>query len=287
MPAWLGPLIAAGASLIGGKKSQDANERSARRQESLQMLFAQHGIRWKVADAKAAGLHPLFALGSQPQQYSPTVVPDSMGPAISDAGQHVGRAVAATSTREERTLQGLAIQEAISRIGETDARRDYYLSEAARNAQFQTPGIPHEDAHTQFGGVVPGRTTAPVDAPVITQKPGDSALVDGPTPLWREFTIGDGRPIVLPGGIQGDAAEVLESVLESWPAMVAVYKENKARYGKEWGDWFLKRYMPFGDKIELATRPYLPGGQAMRFFKRPRARDPSYQRFPIRGTIKR
>lgn len=245
----IGGAISALGSLFGGRQSNKANDRIARRQEALQKEFAQHGIRWKVEDAKAAGLHPLFALGSQPAQYSPVAIQDSMGPAISDAGQHIGRAVAATSTREERQLQSLAIQEAISRIGETDARRDYYLSEAARNAQFQAPGIPHENAHPQFGGVVSGRTTPSVDAPVITHKPGDTALVDGPTPLWRQFTIAGGVPIVLPGGIQGDAAEVLESVMESFPAMIAVYKENKERFGNRWADWFLQRYMPFGNSF--------------------------------------
>ena len=34
------------------------------RNEALQREFAQNGIRWRAADARAAGLHPLAALGS-------------------------------------------------------------------------------------------------------------------------------------------------------------------------------------------------------------------------------
>ena len=39
-----------------------------------QKEFAQNGIRWKVEDAKAAGIHPLFALGAQGATFSPISV---------------------------------------------------------------------------------------------------------------------------------------------------------------------------------------------------------------------
>lgn len=243
----LGGLVSAAASLAGGRQSQRSNERMAAGQERLQREFAQHGIRWKVEDAKAAGLHPLYALGAQTTPYSPVAVQDSRGPAMAEAGQHVGRAIAATSTRAENQLQALAIEEAKARIGETDARRQFYLSEAARNAQNQTPGIPHESQHAQFGTASVGRTTPPEDAKVITSVPGDKATADGPTPIWRKFWLSGDLPIVLPGGMQGDAAEVLESIMESFPAMMAVYKENKHRFGDAWAEKFLKRYMPFGE----------------------------------------
>lgn len=44
--------------------------------ENMQMQrdFAQHGVRWKVADAKAAGLHPLAALGANVSSPSPVSV---------------------------------------------------------------------------------------------------------------------------------------------------------------------------------------------------------------------
>lgn len=38
---------------------------------ALQREFAQNGIRWRVDDAKAAGLHPLAALGASSASYSP------------------------------------------------------------------------------------------------------------------------------------------------------------------------------------------------------------------------
>jgi len=54
---FLGGLISAGASLFGSNSA-------AKRQEKLSKEFAQHGIQWRVEDAKAAGIHPLAALGA-------------------------------------------------------------------------------------------------------------------------------------------------------------------------------------------------------------------------------
>lgn len=85
--------------------------------EKLQREFAQHGIRWKVADAVAAGIHPVFALGGAGATYSPTSFIPGSGPEVgipsgndpgqylSNMGQDVSRAVLAAATREERTVQ--------------------------------------------------------------------------------------------------------------------------------------------------------------------------------------
>ena len=57
----LGSAIGAVGSLIGGNIASN----NANKQYEMQKEFAQNGIRWKVADAKAAGIHPLAALGAQ------------------------------------------------------------------------------------------------------------------------------------------------------------------------------------------------------------------------------
>lgn len=60
----LGSIISAGASLVGGILGNKSNQKIAEQNAALQKEFAQHGISWKVADAKRAGIHPLYALGS-------------------------------------------------------------------------------------------------------------------------------------------------------------------------------------------------------------------------------
>lgn len=109
----LGSLISAGASLIGGFLNRDAQEDAnaaqqyqAERNMQLQKDFAQQGIRWKVDDARAAGVHPLYALGANTVSYSPVAVgggaDTSLGSAVASAGQDIGRSMDATRTASER-----------------------------------------------------------------------------------------------------------------------------------------------------------------------------------------
>lgn len=108
-------LISAGASLlgnvIGGKMASDSAEDAARLNTEYQKEFAQQGIRWKVADAAAAGVHPLMALGAQTIGYAPSYVGSSMGDyvsrGLSEAGQDIGRAVNAGQTNLERLQERL------------------------------------------------------------------------------------------------------------------------------------------------------------------------------------
>lgn len=80
-----------------------------------QKEFAQHGIRWKVADAQASGLHPLAALGAQTSSFS-NIVGGDIPAAKSDfggMGQDIGRAIDAGSTQDERNSR---MQNAVSKI---------------------------------------------------------------------------------------------------------------------------------------------------------------------------
>lgn len=99
-------------------------------QAQLQREFAQNGIRWRVADAQAAGVHPLYALGGAGATFSPGGVSvggdrSSMdwGAFARDMGQDLSRAFDATRTENERyqarlrdlTLTGLEVDNDIKR----------------------------------------------------------------------------------------------------------------------------------------------------------------------------
>lgn len=77
-----------------------------RKNAALQTQFAKKGIRWRVADAKAAGLHPLAALGGGGAQFTPLgqafVEDPNPVPLAESMGQNISRAVQATMTRDER-----------------------------------------------------------------------------------------------------------------------------------------------------------------------------------------
>jgi len=114
---------ALGGNLIGASMAQDAqrsankaNKAIAEQDRTMQREFAQNGIRWKVMDAKAAGIHPLAALGAQGASASPAGIPVgadlSMANAMSNTGQDIGRAIQSTRTAEERQLAQLQLANA-------------------------------------------------------------------------------------------------------------------------------------------------------------------------------
>lgn len=123
----LGSLITGAASLLGGvfnrnaqNKANAANAAAAENNIALQREFAQSGIQWKVADAKKAGIHPLYALGANTHSFAPVSVGQSASPSFGNAlaasGQDIGRAIHATQTPSGRTdtissvAQGLQLE---------------------------------------------------------------------------------------------------------------------------------------------------------------------------------
>lgn len=100
----LGDLVSAGAKLFGGNEAQKSAEETAKMNIAAQRDFAQHGVSWKVADAKSAGISPLAALGASTSSFSNVAGSSALGDSIGEAGQDIGRAVHAGQNSEERAL---------------------------------------------------------------------------------------------------------------------------------------------------------------------------------------
>jgi len=90
---------AAVANAVGSLADSFFDSQSAKQNIKLQKQFAQEGIQWKVADAKKAGIHPLYALGAQTHSFAPV---QTGGGNFSQMGQSVGRAIDAYRDRGER-----------------------------------------------------------------------------------------------------------------------------------------------------------------------------------------
>lgn len=99
------------SSILGGNSQKKANEQNlqlAREQIAYQKDLAKNQIQWRVNDAKAAGLHPLAALGVSPMSYSPvsgTAVGadySGVGQSLQQMGQDIDRARMAGLDRQER-----------------------------------------------------------------------------------------------------------------------------------------------------------------------------------------
>lgn len=130
--AQFGPWGAAAGAVLGGVLGSAEGDNGARDRMQRQEAFAQQqfrfqedlatqGVRWRVNDARLAGIHPSLALGMQPFNASPVAL-NFDSPAANDtswlanAGHSISRAVDATRTADERaqarTLASLAVERA-------------------------------------------------------------------------------------------------------------------------------------------------------------------------------
>lgn len=95
-----GAIISAVGGLLGAgisKGSSDADRR-------FQRLAATQGIKWRVQDAKRAGVHPIYALGAP--TFNPSPIGDGgAGGILASMGQDIGRSIDATQTEQERMNQ--------------------------------------------------------------------------------------------------------------------------------------------------------------------------------------
>lgn len=99
----LGTALQGAGDLYGAHLNRRSNRAANHANREMQEEFARMGIRWRVADAKEAGLSPLAVIGSTGASAAPSYVgDDSMGSAVSNLGQNISRAVQSTMTGPER-----------------------------------------------------------------------------------------------------------------------------------------------------------------------------------------
>lgn len=195
----IGGAIGGALGLIGAGQSQASAERLNQLNYEHQKEFAQNGIRWKVADAKAAGLHPLAALGASTASYSPSaVIGDSPDYSfLKDMGQGIDRAMDAKATRQERAereqkenalfneeLKGKQLQNQETETRIQSMKWDMAM-ELARNAaqsartQQQVPAMP---SLAPDGSLMPGQFDATSPGDIIKTKPAEIVMNDPATP---------------------------------------------------------------------------------------------------------
>lgn len=233
-----GSIVGGIGSVVGGVLGLQSQKQSAANAEKLNQLnyehqkeFAQNGIRWKVADAKAAGLHPLAALGASTAQYTPaTAIGDSPDWSfLADAGQSIGRAVDAKRTQQERVEQqqkqdAVFALKAENQKAENDLIRaqtasiqqDMVLrqakaSEQAVRTQQQVPAMP---SLGRDGSVIAGQGDATSPAG-IEAKPAEIVVNDPQTRTAEAGSHPDKRWLrTSTGGYQPVRSEAAQNALE-------------------------------------------------------------------------
>lgn len=245
-PVVIGAAISGAASLLGGGSSNSKGY-------DFQREMAQHGVRYRVEDAKRAGVHPLYALGAQLPGGIPMDSGRSREEAIAEAGQAIGSGIAARGTRQERLLAAYSIEAAKKQLQEADARIELYNSEAAlaRHQAIASKPFPSSGDGMVSGQVVPEseaveklRGMVSVEPSIVQSVSGADSGIQAGTPAgMREFNLPGGFRVLLPSEQSGSMSEAVEAVSESILTQYGVLAENVRHYGWNWFFDFLDRYV--------------------------------------------
>ena len=225
----IGSAIGAVGSIAGGLIGANNAQSVAGMNYEAQKEFAQNGIRWKVEDAKRAGIHPLYALGASTQGYSPSggyTGDFGISDAAAQFGQGYERAQQAKMTKEERDKQDIrdAIQDMAAledlnqkrrmndaqiRLANSEIFRNFALSTNALRKTGLPPAMPGG-----LGGVIAGQgnsyatgQTTPEISSVVTSEKGTPSVQAGSPPDVRFYRTISGGRAPLPTEEAGDAMD--------------------------------------------------------------------------------
>lgn len=227
----LDKLLSMGMNAIGGLLGSSDKKKDRK----LQADAMQHGISWRVADAKRAGVHPLYALGAP--TFSPSPVSTGgydLPSALGDMGQNIGRAAEAYTPKLDKAAQGL----------EALALERGHLENELLRSQIRQMNAP---------GTGPGVVAAP-SSPVKSFPKGPLAPLAKTAPQ-QTITLGGLDLRVPPGNTMGQSIEDLygESEAMNIPNMLHLLDYNMGpggplepmglRHGRLAAEW-LRRQLP-------------------------------------------
>lgn len=235
-PLTIAAAIGAGSNLLGGFLGRSSAADINASNTALQREFAQNAIQWKVADAKKAGVHPLYALGAPTMSFAPNAVGAASD--FSDfgrAGQDISRALMAGQSQEQR---GNTVATALT-LENMKLRNDVLRSQLMRlNGQIPPPapsGAMTEDQPFRVpqDPKVDGRPPIMVGGSRIQTDPGTS-----PAKTWEDW-LGD--DVFSPGFIPNlfGAMRVMYGEPSTWPrqAMVAFWNRMSNDVKEEYGNF--------------------------------------------------
>lgn len=133
----IGTAVSAGTQLLGNLLNRDTVSQTNKQNYEMSKEFAQNSVRWRVADAKKAGINPLAALGMN-ASYAPSAQASTSGDyGLSGAGQAIGRA-----------MQSMAYQQMQAQLeGQLLANQEKALEIEGQYASLQKNQIPADTIH--------------------------------------------------------------------------------------------------------------------------------------------
>lgn len=258
------PAIIGGvATLAGSLLAKRSEEKQANIQSDFQREFAQHGIRWKVEDAKAAGLHPLAALGAQTTAYQPVYVGGTGSDyGLSKIGQDISRAISSRQTWKERYVEALRVKQEEEKLRNMVLQNDRLASDAVGTPPaFPIPepnslGVVGQDNAVQY--VRPEVTTMSRPGVESGLKPLKQAFIDKDSTISHMFSRDASEPA------ESNPMYVVKDIIKSGLGMA----KQLMAYQFPWGPASMAaRYELVREKNRLITElgKSLPKGSDLRY----------------------
>lgn len=228
----IGAAIPAVGSLLGGLFGSRSSESAGNKNAELQKQFAQKGVRWRVADAKAAGIHPLAALGASLPAAAPTYV-GSSGEWMHDAGQDISRALLASKTQAERRAANDFQQQYNAAQLENMHLQNDLLKQRINNAQLPPPMPPQVSSFPVAPGDVHTATltadsVGPMTTKVVPAEVESSGAYPGVTAgdrqMYSQFTSPDYGAWNLHSKDASQALEELDAL-----RYYGLYEQNRGK----------------------------------------------------------
>lgn len=242
-------ILSAVANVAGGLLSNRRNESNANKQADLQKLFAKNSVQWKVADAKKAGIHPLYALGANTTSYAPIAINDSLGPALQAAGQDVSRAMYANADSETR---GNVRTEAL-RLENMGLQNDLLRAQIAKLNSQVGPPVP-TSFPVSSGDVVTRDLVSVEPSKVTSARSEDSSTEAGPAgPAYKEHDAGILGKWKLPSGAVSESLDDME--LAKY-ALIAGANHEKLGYLKNVAPNLIYQYLNAPDWVERTRKRF-------------------------------
>lgn len=237
--------VSAAGGVISNLINQNSVENEATRNQSnfnITQENFENTAQIRVADAKKAGLHPLYAMGVNsmgPSGSQPIVMQDSIGPALNNAGQNIATTINRQGSADDRLKTILENKLLDSQIGETDARKNLIIAQQAQMNQVNQndlgvqPEIRNSLAPEGQAPNPPGTAFVENKASVQTSAKTDQPHVRaGINPMYEERWMAPGFPIMLPVA-EGESPEELLSEMSAG-AYAGLLEMNARKYGGRW-----------------------------------------------------
>lgn len=217
LPALVAAGISAGAGLYAAKRSEKHAQSMFDQNANLSREFAKNGIQWKVADARAAGVHPVYALGAP--THSPSGVAlgaDYSG--ISNAGQDFSRAVHATLSNKGR---GAAVARTVQNLNlrNMELQNQLLASKIARINSQVGPGVPTDNE----ASLISGQGNSGINTTPMRRQTSRAGA-----PWIEAGSVSDvGHARTTTGWAPTFSEDVKQRLEEDWPGVIAWNVRNR------------------------------------------------------------